>query len=229
MSSLKRSQRRPVGWAAVLLLAVVGGAFAWWFQREKARVLKARGFGQTTIGTAQIGGRWTLVDTDGNPVTERDFAGRFQLIYFGFTMCPDICPVELQKIATLMEFLNQKGLASRVVPLFVTVDPKRDSLQIIRDYLRDFHPDFVGLAGTPDQVQHITKQFRVYISSGQTAEGDADYLVDHSVVIYLVDGRNKFVEFYATSQSIDTIQQRLLQAIDPHPPTFWEVISHAFL
>src|SRR3989338_2471400 len=143
-------------------------------------------------GEGVFGGPFSLVDTDGRPVTSAAFHGRFVLLYFGFTFCPDICPGELYKMERIRNRLaNLHGFSKDdIVPVFVTVDPWRDSVAKVKTYLADFHEDFVGLTGTPDQVRDMARRFRVY-SENTTQKavvyGDEDdYLVDHSVFKYLL-------------------------------------------
>jgi protein SCO1/2 len=135
-----------------------------------------------------LGGPFSLVDQGGRAVTEADFAGRFLLVYFGFTYCPDVCPTELGTIAAALDELN--GLADRVTPVFVTVDPERDTPDAMADYVSRFHPRMVGLTGTPEQVAAAARAYRVFYARVQRPEM-TQYLVDHSSFIYLVgpDGR----------------------------------------
>ena len=110
-------------------------------------------------GTALVGGPFSLVGTDGKPVTDRDFRGRYMLIFFGFTHCPDICPAELQVIAQALDKLGDKG--KNVVPVFITLDPERDTPQVMAEYVKSFGPNFVGLTGSPEAIATAAKAYRV--------------------------------------------------------------------
>ncbi|KAK1942377.1 putative pre-mRNA-splicing factor ATP-dependent RNA helicase mog-5 [Phytophthora citrophthora] len=148
----------------------------------------------TSIGKPLLGGHWTLVDCDtGRAVTDASFRDKFSLLYFGFTHCPDICPNELVRIGDVLDKLEGEN-NPEVVPLFVTVDPNRDTIAQMKAYKGDFHPKFKMLTGTRDQVADITKAYCVYFSKAdENEDDDEDYLVDHSIVMYLVgpDGHGR--------------------------------------
>jgi protein SCO1/2 len=135
-----------------------------------------------------LGGPFALTDQSGRAVTEADFAGRFLLVYFGFTYCPDVCPTELGTIAASMDALGDQ--AERVTPVFVTVDPERDTPEVMADYVSRFHPRMMGLTGTPEQVAAAARAYRVFYAKVDRPEM-TQYLMDHSSFIYLVgpDGR----------------------------------------
>ena len=129
-----------------------------------------------------IGGAFRLVAADGNIVTDRDLRGRYLLIYFGYTSCPDVCPTTLNAVANAMTDLGK--LAERIRPVFITVDPSHDTPQIVGDYVRKFSPDIIGLSGSAAEIGTVEKEYRVHV----TRNGDA---INHSAVLYLIgpDGR----------------------------------------
>jgi protein SCO1/2 len=135
-----------------------------------------------------LGGPFSLTDHTGRAVTQADFAGRFLLLYFGFTYCPDVCPTELGTIAAAMDDLGAQ--ASRVTPVLITVDPERDTPAALSDYVSRFHPAMVGLTGSPEQVAAAARAYRVFYAKVQRPDM-TDYTMDHSSFIYLVgpDGR----------------------------------------
>ncbi len=135
-----------------------------------------------------LGGPFSLTDQTGKPVTERDYAGRWMLIYFGYSFCPDVCPTELGTMAAALDQLGPAG--ERVVPVFISVDPQRDTPEHLADYVGRFHPRMQGLTGRPEQVAEAARRYRVYYTKVQRPE-TTDYLMDHSSFIYLVgpDGR----------------------------------------
>ena len=151
-----------------------------------------------------VGGPFAMVDQDGRAVTDRTYAGKYRLMYFGYTFCPDVCPVDVQKIAQGMKLFAtaDPDHAARVVPMFVTVDPERDTPAVMRSFVRAFSPTMVGLTGSPAQAAAMRKAFRIYAAK---AGAGRDYLVDHSATIYLMgpaDQPISFLDHDATPQTI---------------------------
>jgi len=148
-----------------------------------------------TTGTAEIGGPFTLTDHTGKRVTDKDFHGRFALVFFGFTYCPDVCPTELQTIARALDLLGED--AAKVTPVFITVDPARDDPETMARYVRAFHPRMVGLTGSPEEIAAAAKAYKVYYRAGKpSAPGANDYLVDHTSFIYLMGPDGAFRALY---------------------------------
>jgi protein SCO1/2 len=135
---------------------------------------------------AAIGGPFTLTNQDGRQVTDRDFAGSYRILYFGFTHCPDVCPADLAVIGQALRRLEKSdpAKAARVVPIFVTVDPERDTPPVLKDYVAAFHPRLVGLTGTPRQVADMVKRYGAYGAKEHPTSGHG-YNVNHSRVIEL--------------------------------------------
>lgn len=135
-----------------------------------------------------LGGPFTLVDHSGRTVSERDFAGRPLLLYFGYSYCPDVCPTELGTIAAALDAMGPA--AERVTPIFITIDPERDTPAALADYVSRFHPRMIGLTGTADQIAQAARAYRVYYAKVRPRDA-TDYLMDHSSFIYFVgpDGR----------------------------------------
>jgi len=172
------------------------------------------------FGVARVGGPWTLVNHNGIPLTDNEFKGLFQFIYFGFTNCPDICPTELTKMANILTALDKEGLGDLIQPIFITIDPYRDTIGSVREYIKDFHPRLMGFTGTPAQIEKICKMFRVYHSKPKTGEGDDDYLVDHSIILYLMDTNGKFLDFYGTNLEEEDVTNKIKQHIEKHFQSF---------
>ncbi|PKP92956.1 MAG: SCO family protein [Alphaproteobacteria bacterium HGW-Alphaproteobacteria-16] len=137
------------------------------------------------LAGATIGGPFTLVDGDGKTVTDATFAGKYRMMYFGYTFCPDVCPVDVQNIGGAMKLLDQQNpaLAAKIVPIFVTVDPARDTPAVVKEFTANFHPRMVGLTGTPEQIDAAAKVYRVPYAKRETVSG---YLMDHGRQAYLM-------------------------------------------
>ncbi len=148
-----------------------------------------------------FGGPFTLVDQDNKTVTEKDFTGKFRLIYFGFTYCPAICPTELSKITNAMKGLGERG--NIIQPMFITVDPERDTPEKMKNYISLFNPSLVGLTGTPDQIKQALKGYKIYAAKVQDA-GMSDYTMDHSSFIYFMGPDDRLLYIFKTE---DTAQQ----------------------
>lgn len=123
-------------------------------------------------GKPAIGGPWTLFDLNGKMVSEQTFTGKYILLYFGFTRCPDICPSEMVKVGNIMDILKTQhpDFVDKIQPIFVTVDPARDSIKALKSYGSDFHPSYTFLTGTPEQVKSMAKKYRVYVSKADETD-----------------------------------------------------------
>jgi protein SCO1/2 len=152
----------------------------------------------STVAGAAVGGPFTLVDSANQPVTDQHYRGKWLLVYFGYTFCPDVCPTTLNNIAQALTALGTH--ADAVVPLFITVDPKRDTPAAIGDYTKSFDPRIVGLTGSTAQIAAVAKEYHVYYAA-QTPADNGDYLVDHSSLIYLMDRNGAFVKVLPGSLS----------------------------
>jgi len=146
-------------------------------------------------GGAQIGGAFTLVDENGATVTDRDVIDQPSLVYFGYTFCPDVCPLDNARNAEAVEILESRG--DIVKPVFISIDPQRDTPEILRDFTDNLHPRMVGLTGTPEQVKAASQTYRTYFKKQEPEEGNEQfYLVDHSTFTYLVFPDEGFIEFF---------------------------------
>ncbi|HUC61897.1 MAG TPA: SCO family protein [Alphaproteobacteria bacterium] len=154
-------------------------------------------------GTALIGGPFKLVDDTGKPITDAAFRGKLMLVYFGYTYCPDICPTELSTIADALDDLKQK--AKEVAPMFITVDPARDTPAVMKAYVAHFSPDLIGLTGTPAEIAAAARAYRVYYAKIPAKDGGNDYLMDHSAFAYLMDRNGKYITHFAPGTSAKEI------------------------
>ena len=142
-------------------------------------------------GGSLVGGPFTLEDGNGRQVTDRDFRGKYMLVYFGYTFCPDVCPTTLNEVANALDRLGPK--ADRLQAIFITVDPNRDTPAVMKQYAAAFSPRLLGLTGTPEEIARAAKAYRVYYAEHRTGPGPNDYSVDHSSILYLMDPDGKFV------------------------------------
>lgn len=156
----------------------------------------------TTSGTAAIGGPFRLVASDGAEVTDETYHGKWILIYFGYTFCPDACPTALANISVALEKLGAQ--AGQLQPLFITVDPQRDTRDVMAAYLKAFDPRIVGLTGTPAQIDAVVKEYRIY-AAPQKSDGDSNYPVAHSAYLFLMDPHGTFVNLISGNASGEEI------------------------
>ena len=143
-------------------------------------------------GTATIGGPFALVTTGGTPVSDRTYRGKWVLIYFGYTYCPDACPTALNNISVALQKLGPE--AGKLQPLFVTVDPTRDTQSVMADYLKSFDRRIVGLTGTQPQIDAVIATYRLSVAREKSDADGNDYLVSHSVYIYLMNPEGRFLD-----------------------------------
>ncbi|KAH8601911.1 SCO1/SenC-domain-containing protein [Bisporella sp. PMI_857] len=194
----QRSRYRsgPFSWKAGVLFLASGAGLIFYFRYEKARMERKRiAEAAKGVGKPKVGGEFELVDHNGKPFTEADMKGKYALVYFGFSHCPDICPEELDKMASMIDLVRSSPQNNPpLLPVFITCDPARDTPAVLKAYLSEFHPDLIGLTGTWDQIKHVCKKYRVYFSTPPDVKKGEDYLVDHSIYFYLMDPDGDFVE-----------------------------------
>lgn len=163
----------------------------------------------TTSGTAQIGGPFELVDETGRTVTDQTFRGKWMLMFFGFTYCPDVCPTTLNDIAVALDRLGDE--ASGIQPLFITVDPERDTPEVIADYTAAFDDRILGLTGTAEQIEAAAKVYRVYFS--KVPQGDT-YTMDHSAIVYLMGPDGRFVTHFSHQTGGEAMAQEVAEHLE---------------
>lgn len=193
------------------LLALDGAMF--WLIMSRAREAKPPTWTVVASGTAAIGGPFTLVATDGTTVTDQTYRGKWMLIYFGYTFCPDACPTALTNISIALQTL--RGQANAIQPLFVTIDPKRDTGDVMSEYLKSFDPRIVGLTGSEEQTRAATKAYRVFVEP-QPAEAGNGYLVGHSSYVYLMDPKGTFVDVIEGATPGPDMAEKLRQLTRDH-------------
>jgi protein SCO1/2 len=170
-----------------LIVALVAGYYIW----HASDALPGLGQNVTT-GTADIGGPFTLTDQDGHKRGDRDFRGRFMLVYFGYATCPDVCPTTLALMSDALAKLGPD--AKKIVPVFITIDPERDTPKALKTYLHAFGPQFVGLTGDLPAITRVAGKYRVYFKKHPLDGGG--YAMDHSSVVFLMGPDGKFITYW---------------------------------
>lgn len=204
-----RISKRPFGAAAVCAVALM-------------LAVSDAPAGTSTSGPVPLpleklfGGPFELIDHHGQPRSDRDFRGKFVLIYFGYTSCPSICPLNLQHMSGALQLLGEN--ANRVVPIFITVDPKRDTREVLAGYVAAFGPQFIGLTGSNEQIRAAAKAYRVHrrkiIEHGSAPE---DYLVDHASITYLLGPDGRFRTLFPHGTAADVMADRISKYIADRP------------
>jgi protein SCO1 len=159
---------------------------------------------------ASIGGDFTLTGKDGKPVRYSDFNGKYRIVYFGYTFCPDVCPLDLQNIAQGLRLFakDDAGAAARIQPIFITIDPARDTPDIVGKYAANFGPSVIGLTGSPDQIGAVAKQWAVFF--GKREDGSSsDYLMDHSRAAYLMGPKGEPIALLPTEKDAQAVADEL--------------------
>lgn len=235
------ANKGPVGWVSLALVSATGGVCLYVYDRERARrveavrAAKAGGNGfQTRVagGKAAVGGPFTLVDAStGKKFTDENLRGKFALLYFGFTYCPDICPDELEKVAKVTDAVRaarggkdaDADADDALVPVFITIDPARDDAKRTREYVKEFHPKMIGLTGTDKTCGEAARKYRVYYRKTGDERAKKDYLVDHSIITYLINPDGDFVTFYGKN----TTEEEVTTSILAHMREYYDAVTNA--
>mmetsp|Transcript_59060 Transcript_59060/g.116173 ORF Transcript_59060/g.116173 Transcript_59060/m.116173 type:complete len:253 (-) Transcript_59060:154-912(-) len=209
-SEFKDSRTRgPITFFSLGFTVITACGIVAYYNIEKEKKTKALARSIKTVGKPALGGPWVLVNSDGATRTDASYRGQFMILYFGFTYCPDICPSELVKVGSIMKALEKKKI-NQVKPVFISVDPNRDTVGQLKNYSQDFHPSIDYLTGTREQVSKAAKAYRVYFSKANENENDdEDYLVDHSIVLYLVSPEGEFVDFFTQRTEVGDVVERI--------------------
>ena len=176
---MKKSTR--IGLLLVIVVVAAGAALLEWLVLRDPDVTKAP---SGTIVNVEIGGPFTLTDHTGRPVTEADFLGNFTLLFFGYTFCPDVCPTELGDIALALDELGDDAVA--ITPVLITIDPERDTPEVLAEYVPLFHDRLIGLTGTPEQIKQVADAYRILYRRVEDPSYTY-YLMDHTSFVYLLD------------------------------------------
>lgn len=197
---------RYVLWGIILLAGLGFGGYELWHRTRPVPMTAEK-----EIGRASIKSDFSLVNHMGKAVTDEDFRGKWLLVFFGYTFCPDVCPTTLNEIAEVMERLGEK--AAKVQPLFITIDPERDKTERMAEYVAAFDPRIVGLTGTPEQIKAAASSFRVYYEKSTGAETSDGYLMDHSTALYLMNPDGEFEAFFSFNGGVEEIVSGVRQRL----------------
>jgi cytochrome oxidase Cu insertion factor (SCO1/SenC/PrrC family) len=198
---------RLIGAVAIGLVMGAAAAIAV-FPDARQRLLPSSA--QTVSGKALVGGPFSLTDSSGKHVTDKDFRGRDMLVFFGFTSCPDICPASLQLMSTVLDKLGPK--ADRITPIFITIDPERDTAPKLDQYVKHFSSRIVGLTGTPEEIAAAAKAYRVYYNKVPN-KVPGDYTMDHTGIIYLMDANGDYVTHFTPATPVDDMTAKLAKLL----------------
>ncbi|MBI1276064.1 SCO family protein [bacterium] len=195
----------PVG---IILFLVALGAVLWVYGPQPGRERTSLdGITASPVASLDLGGPFTLTDQHGKIRKDEEFRGRFMLVYFGYTFCPDICPTDMLAMSQVLERLGKDG--EKVAAMFITVDPERDTAEHLASVMSNFHPDMLALTGSLEQVEAAKQAYKVY-SAKATPEGtSADYLVDHSTFIYLMGPDGRYITHFNHGTPAETILERV--------------------
>ena len=214
---------RPAAWhgrraALIGLAAVLAGivAAALYF-RDKSpdgdrRADAARLMNELMSGKAAVGGPFTLTDQHGNRKSLADFRGKVVLLYFGYTFCPDVCPTDMSAIGRLITMLGAAG--DKLQPIFITLDPERDTPEVLDNYATAFHPRFVALRGSEDEVRRVATAYKIFFEKF-TPAGSSTYVIDHMAFIFLLDREGKYVAFFPPGTTVERMAVMVRELLAP--------------
>ena len=197
------AQRGPLSiirngaWIAVVLAAVLALGYSFYVRKT---------------APPDIGGAFSLTDQTGKRVSSDDLKGKVLAIYFGFTHCPDECPTTLQKIQVALGKLPEKT-REQVVPIFITLDPERDTREVIGDYISGFIPDGLGLTGTPEEIAEVAREYRMAYRKVPTPGSALPYTIDHASLVYVMGRDGKFLHYYPSETTADQLADGLKVAV----------------
>jgi protein SCO1/2 len=205
--------------AGALSVLAIAGLITWY---QVGMVDRTGGFGGT-VGfqhADELGGSFTLTDQSGAAFSPGDLETPYALIYFGFTACPDVCPTELQDMTLALDQMDA-DLADQVTPAFITIDPARDDVAAVRDYVGHFHPRMIGLTGDSQAIETVAKLYRVFYSRVASSEGEAadSYMMDHSSFYYLIDQTGALRRMFTPKAPIDALSVALGETVDEMTPS----------
>ncbi len=189
--------------AAFVVVSMIGGSLGYVYLNKGNDAFAECRNGQ--VGGGSIGGPFTLVNGNGETVTDKEVLSGPSLVYFGYTFCPDVCPLDNARNAEAVDILEENGFA--VTPVLITIDPKRDTPEVMRDYVENLHPRMIGLTGSEEQVEAAKQAYKAY---ARKQDGDPEfYLMDHSTFTYLMLPKIGFVDFFRRDETADAMAERV--------------------
>ncbi len=191
-----------------LALLVLAGT---WWRHLSAPAFESASTPVRQSGTATIGGPFALSDHRGNRVTEAALTGHLTLVYFGYASCPDVCPAELQNMGAALDLLaaGDPAKIKDIQILFITIDPARDTVAALGDYMTNFHPNATALTGTTDEIAAAAKAYRVYFNKVDAEKASDNYLMDHSNIIYVMGRDGRFLAHFGFGTGVEQIAAKL--------------------
>jgi len=204
--------RRVIFFVSIAVMIIVGGFGIW---RTTSFNRQSPADRAQALSSIPIEGKFSLIDHNGRAVTQDDFRGKYTLVFFGYTYCPDVCPTALQDIGLIMDGLGVD--AKKVVPLFVSIDPERDTVEAMKDYVENFHPSIIGLTGSPNAVAAAAKSFHAYYAKVVPDKDEPDdYLMSHSARLYLMGPDTKPVTYFQYGETVENMTKKI-KGILTHP------------
>lgn len=189
--------------AVTVVAGLLGGtAYSVWSSRSNDPYADCRA---GVVAGGDVGGPFTLIDETGATVTDKDVITAPSLVYFGYTFCPDVCPLDSARNADAVDILEEKGFM--VTPIFISVDPDRDTPEVLADFTDNLHPRMIGLTGSPDQVKAASMAYKTYFKKQE--DGGEFYMMDHTTFTYLVFPQKGFVDFFDRDETADMMAERV--------------------
>ncbi len=199
-------------WIFIILALALAGTASVWFVMNRPPAEVPQQTGLLASPSTSIGGDFHLTDQTGKQVSQKDYAGQYLLIYFGYTFCPDACPTELLVVGQALDQMD-KAQADKVQPIFITIDPARDTAQKLADYVPSFHPRLVGLTGSDADIAEVAKEYKVYYAKSEASQNATDYVMDHSSYVYLVNPDGKTIGIFSSDISADDLAKAMTTAV----------------
>ncbi|XP_074511926.1 protein SCO1 homolog, mitochondrial [Sebastes fasciatus] len=196
----KNKKSGPVTWKSLAITFAIGGTLLGgmkYLKKEKEELIEKER--TKSIGRPALGGPFSLIDHNNKPAKSEDYLGQWVLLYFGFTHCPDICPDEIEKMIEVVDEIDKIKSLPNLTPILITIDPDRDTVEAMAAYVKEFSPKLIGLTGPTAQIEQVSRAYRVYYSQGPKDE-DNDYIVDHTIIMYLVGPDGEFAEYFGQNK-----------------------------
>ena len=199
------AKKRPTGMIVLLLILIGTVAIAYKYKDQSQN-----GQGTVEKEVSLIGGPFTLTDHNGNEFTEQNLLGRYSLVFVGYTFCPDVCPTTLSDLGETMNLLGEDG--EKVKAVFISIDPERDKPADLKEYVAYFHPNVLGVTGTPEQIAKAAKAYRIYYAREKSEDtSDEDYTMSHSSIVYLMGPNGKFLTHFSYGTDSTKMAQKILE------------------